>query len=595
MKKNYLNSSTGFMNSIAVKFIGVVLGILILPIIITNLVSYDNAMNLLTERYIQYNEKLLEQGSLNIESYINSLKDISLGVYKDWTFYSNLLSKSNDYYKNSYNSNYLKNMLYSREEIDYITFYTTSSNMIYYYSNELDSKYIEKDFSNSDWYLKTLESKKGYYINTDIAFLEQSNIDIKNPNNYFILNRVIKNIQTREVIGILSIYINKRKIASVCNNIINQDERVLLFNQQTKQLIYSNQIESDIIDELSNIKYSLMEKEGMISFKENYIVLYNIRYEDIILIKLIKRDDMEKEIGKSLRTNTVNSLIISLIAITLATVFLNKISRISKQIVYSINEISNENFDVNIRYKAKDELGDIIAKINNMAIKLKNKINSEYKAKIALKNAQILALQTQITPHFIYNTLQAISTLAINSSNREIYLMTNSLADLLKYLLKESTSAVSIENELEYSKAYLYIMKTRFGNSYKINYDIDDDLIDYKVPKLIIQPLIENCIKHAFDNDDEKEQVISISVVRHDNQLVIEVADNGKGINMEIQKKIREWLEDKEFILNYEENIGLRNVISRLKLIYSEQASIDFTSKQGETVIRIALPYIDQK
>lgn len=559
--------------------------IFIIPLLVTNTISFFNTKQLFEREYIQSNASLVEQSMLNINNYFDMIDDKTLEVYKNWDFYSNMKTWSNDYYDVANTDIFVRTMLFSQSEFEHIILYVNATDNFYYYSKGTDStRVIKNQNDNAKWYVDFDHENMLSFINNHqepIGYIHSPNYE-----DYLIFSRTIIDIQDRKEIGSISIFVKNDKIASICDGIQLDNEQVYLVNTDNNQILYSTQAETD--GETPSVQY--FDRDSITNNKD--LVVTTSELNHIELIKTVESKYIQRDILARLQVNIISSFGIFLVSISILVYFSRRASKVFNEIIYNVNEISKGNFDAKINYQYNDNLGDVITKINTMSDKLKAKINSEYKAKIALKNAQILALQTQITPHFIYNTLQAISTMAAESENHEIYQMTNALSNLLEYLLRENDSLVSIQSELEYAKSYLYIMKTRFNNEYTVKYDIDDELMDYKIPKLILQPLIENSIKHAFVGF-EAEKEIRIKIQRIGDMLCLQVEDNGSGISEPMQKTIHGWMNQAEFELKFEKNIGLKNIISRIKLIYGDEANIAFTSENGATTFVIYLPFTE--
>lgn len=197
--------------------------------------------------------------------------------------------------------------------------------------------------------------------------------------------------------------------------------------------------------------------------------------------------------------------------------------------------------------------------------------------------------QAQVKPHFINNTLQAMGTLGLKKGAKDVYLMANALARTLRYTLRPTAELIPLSSELENMNDYLYIQKILWGEQLHTTIQIEDGLNDWPVPVLILQPLVENAVKHGLDNSPEGS--IHVSIHRVNEKLAITVSDDGRGIPAATLKMLQEWLLMKENVNQTQEHIGILNIVNRMQLIYGEEASLTIDSKLNVgTTIDIILP-----
>jgi two-component system sensor histidine kinase YesM len=207
--------------------------------------------------------------------------------------------------------------------------------------------------------------------------------------------------------------------------------------------------------------------------------------------------------------------------------------------------------------------------------------------KLAEKNAILKALEAEINPHFLYNALQAISTRALKSGDAAIADMVDALALTLRYCIS-GKDIVKLREELQHIENYLVLQKARFGDRLQVAYELEEEALDLSVPKLSVQSLVENAIKHALEKVSGRVTIV-IRCERKDGGCVLSVADNGPGIPPDRLREIRQMLE-----AGWEDreggSIGLQNLGTRLKLIYGEAARLEIRTDEAGTEMRIVLP-----
>lgn len=211
---------------------------------------------------------------------------------------------------------------------------------------------------------------------------------------------------------------------------------------------------------------------------------------------------------------------------------------------------------------------------------------------------ELKTLQAQINPHFLFNTLQTIywKVISLTGKPNEANVMLEHLSDILKYALDVPTQLIRLEEELQYTRSYIEILKYRYSDKFKVIWDLEEDLLDYRVNKLILQPLVENALYHGIKNKKDPGKIkIRIRVKGH--QLLISVIDNGIGISTERLKQIRDRLQFSSANVDEDQpHIGLFNTYKRIKIQFGADSRFIIKSKANfGTKIEISLPLIDQE
>lgn len=286
-------------------------------------------------------------------------------------------------------------------------------------------------------------------------------------------------------------------------------------------------------------------------------------------------------------------IVVSLLNVILIIIMTNNLTKPLKKLALAANEVAAGNFDIELpEVNNNDEIGVVAKTFNKMIVNIKEyiiriKVSMEYESKLKenelmmknhLKDAQLKYLQAQINPHFLFNTLNAGVQLAIMEDADKTSIFIEKTADFFRYNIKKINEDARLKEEIELVNNYIYIMSVRFSE--EINYikQIDDTLLDIKVPSMILQPIIENAINYGI-RDIEWEGRIELSIFRQLDKICISVRDNGKGISQDtIDRIIRG--ESNEIDLAMSSNgIGLRNVISRLNLYYAREDVLLINSK----------------
>jgi two-component system sensor histidine kinase YesM len=218
-----------------------------------------------------------------------------------------------------------------------------------------------------------------------------------------------------------------------------------------------------------------------------------------------------------------------------------------------------------------------------MIRRINSLIEEVYLAQIKEKEAELLALQQQINPHFLYNTLDSIAWMSMAYKAEDIRYMVMSLASMMRYSLNEGNNYISVRDELEQVRNYVGIQEIRYDNKFTTAIKCDTEALDYKIIKLIIQPLVENAIVHGFKDTGKFGNIeINVQIVGQD--LKIEVINDGDEIDLDKVKKLLEPETDEK-----PKHYGLRNVNDRLIKSFGKKSAIKFSVEHGKTVARIKI------
>lgn len=253
-----------------------------------------------------------------------------------------------------------------------------------------------------------------------------------------------------------------------------------------------------------------------------------------------------------------------------------------KRLVVSAHEIEQGNFGYQIESEEKsEEFAYLTGAFNSMSDKLKNQFEQIYLEELALKDADIKALQSQINPHFLNNTLEIINWEARMNGNEKVSSMIEALSTMLEATLNRKRQAmIPLSEELQYVDAYCYIIKQRFGDKLQFEREIDENLMKEGVPRLIIQPIIENAVEHGLCGRKGK---IGIRIYREQNMMKIEIVNDGE-LTLRDKEKINR-------LLNYDGDadksvsLGIRNVNRRLKIIYGPECGLTVENDKEERTV----------
>lgn len=596
-------------NNIRTKLIVFMLLPTILCIVTSMVISYYHTSQSLRERAVKENTNLLYQGSLNVQSMLQELNRISLVVYSDSNLYRLLDAGYDDMSANI--------RIYS--SLNYI--YTSMDHVfqVYLYGIK-DSKATLITLSTPKRWQETEPYKTSVVIGTSPVTMESTHLShsyglsspllVPTEEQVFTLHRRIEKIPTDRTLGYLSIDVKLTVLTEILEQLYGNGQEKLYLVDAKGNIIYSDQ--TTIIGQpLTEDWYSEQVKNSKLdngSFEHNdaLFVYQNIKESgtDWTLIKEIPNTNLLREANDAVRINMI-LLAVSLLLITTAIIIITlRITAPIKQLTKYMDQVQNGNLQVDIKSTGNDEIGVLTNRFREMMHTINNLILREYRLELSSKTNQLRALQAQINPHFMNNTLQIIGTLALELKVPQIYSLISALAKMMHYSMHNDNDTVRLEEEFLHVNAYIQLQKERYENAFKFHSHLDDQIKDVIVPKMILQPIVENYFKHGFEQDQAGAWIGVKAYSVTEGQINIVIENNGKSIPLhkllELRKELSELNANAETFLSSTKSdghsdspgpgIGLANVLSRTRLAYGDDAylTVDNLPEQG---IRITLKF----
>ncbi len=268
-------------------------------------------------------------------------------------------------------------------------------------------------------------------------------------------------------------------------------------------------------------------------------------------------------------------------SIVIASFIAGRLTRPIKKMLVAIQLTGAGDFSTKIPPPPQLEFRILIKKFNQMNEKIQELIKENYESTLREKEAEIMALNLQLNPHFLYNTLNIMNWMAIERNEPEISKMIVSLSTMLQYTVNNKQEMVKLRDDLEWLRSYTHIMENRFEGVFRVEYEVEGLPGDCKVPKLFLQPIVENAIIHGFEAQEQGGR-IRICGVAEGALLTFTVSDNGQGMPPERAQAL---------LHTDAKGIGVKNIAQRVALIYGSRARLGIQSTIGEgTVVTIAVP-----
>lgn len=474
---------------------------------------------------------------------------------------------------------------------------TNDLHTFHYISNTKSGSYLDQaDLSFFKEILLDYEKLTGKTENQRINLLIHS----QSSEDSVIYYRDYYSYPENQFKGLLSLRLNEKELMSVFNDLQEKYTNTLCFVYDSSETVIASnnaEIQNGTISRLSVNNIPLSE---MMTDSDNYIV-HSAQLDSFPLTVsvLIPLQPIYHELQEQLNGFFIIFSVLLVAVVFIALVVSRSVSSYINLLIRRMTLLGQGDYSLTLPLYGIRELNNLSETFTGMSKKIQWLLNEKYANEVLLKESELKALQAQINPHFLFNTLLSISWTARNNNDMECYDMITSLSSLLKANIYTSSSKfVSLSDELKTVQHYLKIQKIRFGQKFSYDIDIDKRLADKPILKLCLQPIVENAVTHGLENKLEDGMIlISGDLSEDSNEMVLKISDNGVGFHSDT---LNETLQDLNALSAFKNekppsghshHIGLINTQLRLKYTYGEQYGITIKSVPGTgTTVAIHLP-----
>ncbi len=586
----------------------------IIPIIVMNIISYYNTSNLVQENVDDLTDINLAQTKNNVNIVLSSYEDLLYQMYTDDAIVD-LVDKIDTDQDLAVSRNQLRRTLRGlasvKPYIQCITVITNNGTTVFYdklASPTANIKWLNNYGISPEQILEQvaesnqteiLPTKYAAHFNSDPYYL------------FHMAHRIIDYKNINRITGIVILSIDERMLYEICNQnaaqtnteernslnfIINENGSVISFMDASK--IGTAIIDPDSSGEEKEKAYIQLVRDSGAMTGE-YMKVYST-YDETLHWSFIDVSNQSNVLAQMNNQQRISVFVLALSVLALVVIIIFITNRLTGSIGKVVKAMkAAEKGELSTRVEEDDrmpiEIETIAKQFNQMIEKLNDSIENEKTANEKQKNAEISALEAQINPHFLYNTLDTINWMAIDKDQYEISNAINSLANILRYGVDKSNSVVAIKQEVDWLKQYVFLQQTRLKNTFELILHVESNVLEYHIHKLLLQPFVENAILHGFEGAKKKcELKMTISEAADTVRIVI--SDNGKGMTEEMVAHLNstagEGVEGHGKV-EAESHIGISNAIGRLHMYYGAQAKVRIESQAGEgTSIYIEIPKI---
>ncbi|PJN63332.1 hypothetical protein PAEAM_11580 [Paenibacillus sp. GM1FR] len=574
--------------SIRTKLIAFMLIATTLPLLASISMTFIQTKTALREQAVEENKRLIYQASTNLNNYVDNVARASLAVYNDPNFLRNLAKIPGDYRAVAEVYTTLQTIRAAVPDVFQLYLHSFAANQSTLITNPFPKREERKQAYSGSLHGKTGGDSPDIWVES--AHMSHTyGFKAASPDDpartVITLHRVIKDIPSTERLGVLAIDLNMNTIAAITGRLYDPAKEQIYVVDGQNQIIYQGRSEANHTDalreetasELNIARTGAGTAQNVAGHFEQDRSMYVYQqlgstYADWTIVKQIPNETLYAR-ATTLTWNNAMIAIAALVLVIVATLFISiRITGPLKQLMRYMNQIQAGRLHVDIHLSSRDEFGVLARHFRDMMDTVNNLILREYRLEIANKTNQLKALQAQIHPHFLYNTLQSIGTLALQQQGQRAYTLLSSLSKMLRYSMRDQT-CVTLREEAEHARLYLELQQERFGDRLEVDLDFAEDTLSVEMPRMTLQPLIENYFKHGADIQPGKGQISLSSRRINDHWIEIELNNNGPSIPEEKLLEICGWLHQSHTTTGLStqesdesESIGLRNVIRRLQL-----------------------------
>jgi two-component system sensor histidine kinase YesM len=565
--------------------------LIFISVMIVTIISSRNYRKDMIELSHEDTKVTLQQLAYNIETYLQSIQELCIIPYYDVSLIQALSTEpqnsSEILQKQRVIENFLsKNILLPHDDIQDAYIFSDEE----LYSSKRTQKYISSSNLDENLIEKVIQTRFPIIIySEDESF------------NFTVLSNIFDMKDNSKSIGILRIDANTKGLDKVCSKVLDWGEKALIITNENGDLIYgkSKSFSSDYIKEIhSQLDNSKINKNNVLTFDNDEFLITSV---DIPLTSWKIYDISSlKVMSKNINAIQIRSILLGLLCATIGIILSTQLVKLLLRPIYEITDlmkkVQGEDYSVKATVRGDDEIAYLSSTFNEMTQKIdvtmkKNILLTQkiYEAKYLEKEAQYVAMCNQIKPHFLFNSLNTISLLIKVNRKEESIDYIEKLASLLNGLV-HADSEITIRSEILICKNYLSMQCIRYTN---LNYDIDikDEHLDYLIPALTIQPIIENALIHGFARKEDQCH-IKIQSIENEDSISIVISDNGVGIDSEKLKEIIEKINNPNSeYLSLTKRVALINIARRIKLKYGTSFGLSVSSiKDKGSTFSLTIP-----
>ncbi|WP_340020399.1 sensor histidine kinase [Paenibacillus sp. FSL H3-0457] len=566
------------------KIMVICMTVIILPVLVMTINSYYSSERLLAQNYTTLLNDLAKQTNIRIDEFLKEIEKISLlasnglsdnlSATHEGSFPIQDFLREGDEQHEIAAYNILMNYIMMKDRVFSIYLYNMNGGQDLFVSPHQP---IDPNFkvANELWFKKFMHDK-------DRTITLTTRIDEQLENKILAVShaRKIHDVTSGKLLGVIVVSIDIKFIEIVNRNLQEGLRSRFMIVDEDDKIVYN--VNERLIGTL--FRDNVRPPEAL-----NVVVTSPLSQQKWTTYLYMPLDELTAD-GKILGRNLVTLAIVIVLFAAVISIFLSHvITTPIKKLLRNISLVEKGQFEQVEPIGSRDEIGHLSIRFNKMSHELKRLVERMQQEEIEKAKAEMRALHDQIKPHFLYNTLGSVKWIASMQQADKIVEMTDALISMLRYATKSDGTLVTIREELDNITNYVTIQNVRYYDCIQMRYEIEDRLLNYRMPKMILQPIVENAIFHGLA-ELEEDGIITIRIQSQLDEVVIQVCDNGVGMDHHTMQNL---MEEKSGEGTGTNGIGLHNVQRRIQLHFGKSYGIQVESKIGEgTIFSILLPAI---
>ncbi|GAB2693719.1 sensor histidine kinase [Paenibacillus thermoaerophilus] len=556
------------------------LSMILLPGLTIAMIAYQKSSAMVERRVVESTRQSFEQANTFIAYKLNNVKDVSSILFLNGQLNEILRKRAPNYPLGEQIDDYqrMTEILRSVQsrEVYSIRLYVANQGI---YSRESISILDMREIENAEWYRQMMDNQQSIYCRPTY---EYNYMDSRSVQSIISCVRPLAmDDYTGKPAGVLSIDILEKSISEIIERtnitrsgqvfLIDEDDRVI--SAMDKSLI-GKPLEG--YGDLRRIRgvmsgtYSAAVEGG-----ESIFIYKSVEGTNWRLLAVIPETEVIGESRKLARDLMLVVGSVLVLSVLTAIGVSGGITRRIRQLIQHMGNIEAERWDTRLRIDSTDEIGLLQRHFNRMSENIRTLIQEKYKAEVAKKNAELQALQAQINPHFLYNTLELIHWMAMKHKAADISDVVGHLAKFFRLSLSRGRDVIPIRDEIEHVRTYLEIQNRRFSGKIRYEFDVDPAIEPRLTVKLILQPIVENAILHGILEKPDKQGTIVVTARPDGEDIVFTVTDDGVGMSPERLERLS------ADARSGEGGYGIRNVAEKLRLYYGDKYGLRYESEPG--------------
>lgn len=585
--KNLSARFIGKFSSIQSVIFATVAVLVLSAVVIVTGVSMKFTNTSIFENSSEYTHTIIQQMNQNIDSYIDYMENIAYLISSNEDVQDYLFDEKINNEGRYRILNQFQTILDSRSDIRNVGIISKNGRMLI--NDGSKSVNQDLDLNTQEWYATALEKPNGPILTSSHV---QHIISGERPWVITLSRGIRDRSGSGEKEGVFFIDLNYSAISELCDQSTVGTKGYAFILDAKGNIVYHPQ-QQQLYNELQTENISLImdtDEDTVLTGTGNDGKLYSISRSEKTGWTVVDCTNVKELLSKSRQAQSVyvlTAIILVIVALLFSRFMARSITLPIQKLRDSMKKVQEGDFSVSdVVVDSKNEIGSLTKSFDVMTHRIHELMEQNVHEQEEKRKSELKALQSQINPHFLYNTLDSIIWMAEGKKNEEVVLMTASLARLLRQSISNEDEVVPIANEVEYARGYLTIQKMRYKDKLEFQIEVDSSILYIPLIKLVLQPIIENAIYHGLKYKESKGLLIVKGFMK-DGNAVLQVIDDGVGMDEETLAHIY----DKHKVNYHSNGVGVYNVQKRLKLYYGEDYGITYTSELGKgTTATITIP-----